>query len=302
MGSWWNGGPGRPCYARPRFGNGPWASGRTGSGWPCARTLVDNQQSIVDMPIGFAPVLGIYARFESVPETIASTTVQSGDVARTASGRSSLADPILPNVRGRAVVQPELPSRIDQSESQAESTASISESTASISQEPVPQASYRHDIAQGSERTKTVRQALVEPDRISVGKLGFGLVAILFLSAIWFAWTRRARPVDAIAVRGRPAGPQRLTPDHPSRPRSSAAWRAPIEDDEWLPSNRSEALEVLGASHETTEHMLKKIVKNLRQNWHPDLASREEERRIRGLKLKQINVAWDIICGKRVSA
>jgi hypothetical protein len=48
--------------------------------------------------------------------------------------------------------------------------------------------------------------------------------------------------------------------------------------------------------------MLKKIVKNLRQNWHPDLASREEERRIRGLKLKQINVAWDIICGKRASA
>ena len=48
--------------------------------------------------------------------------------------------------------------------------------------------------------------------------------------------------------------------------------------------------------------MLKKIVKNLRQNWHPDLVSQEEERRIRGLKLKQINVAWDIICGKRASA
>jgi DnaJ-class molecular chaperone len=59
---------------------------------------------------------------------------------------------------------------------------------------------------------------------------------------------------------------------------------------------------VLGASPETTEHMLKKIVKNLRQNWHPDLAGREEERRTRGLKLKQINVAWDIICGKRASA
>jgi hypothetical protein len=295
MGSWWNGGPRRPCYIGPRFGYGPWTFGSAGYGWPCARTLVKNQPSIVDLPTGFAPALGIYARFESVPETIASTTLQSRNAVRPEGGRNSVADQTIPNLNGRAVPQTELPSIIGQAAGQAESTASIT-------QEPITQRGYRHNIATGSEGTKTVRQALVEPDRISAGKLGFGLVAILLLSAIWFAWTRRATPVGAVAVRGRTAGPQRLTPDHPSRPRPSAAWRAPIEDDEWLPSNRSEALEVLGASPETTEHMLKKIVKNLRQNWHPDLVSQEEERRIRGLKLKQINVAWDIICGKRASA
>ena len=48
--------------------------------------------------------------------------------------------------------------------------------------------------------------------------------------------------------------------------------------------------------------MLKKIVKTLRQTWHPDRANREEERLIRERKLKQINVAWDIIRGKRASA
>jgi hypothetical protein len=295
MGSWWNGGPRGPCYIGPRFGYGPWTFGGVGYGWPCARTLVKNQPSIVDLPTGFAPALGIYARFVSIPEASASTTLQSRNVVRPEGGRNSVADQTIPNLNGRAVPQTELPSIIGQAAGQAESTASIT-------QEPVTQGGYRHNIATGSEGTKAVRQALLEPDRISAGKLGFGLVAILLLSAIWFAWTRRATPVDAVAVRGRTAGPQRLTPDHPSRPRSSAAWRAPIEDDEWLPSNRSEALEVLGASPETTEHMLKKIVKNLRQNWHPDLASREEERRIRGLKLKQINVAWDIICGKRASA
>jgi DnaJ-class molecular chaperone len=47
--------------------------------------------------------------------------------------------------------------------------------------------------------------------------------------------------------------------------------------------------------------MLKKIVKTLRQNWHPDRATREEERLMRERRLKQINVAWDIIRGKQAS-
>jgi preprotein translocase subunit Sec63 len=75
-----------------------------------------------------------------------------------------------------------------------------------------------------------------------------------------------------------------------------------VPDAEWLPSNRNEALQVLGASSETAHDILKKTVRTLRQTWHPDLARREEERRVRGLRLKQINVAWDIICGKQASA
>ena len=59
---------------------------------------------------------------------------------------------------------------------------------------------------------------------------------------------------------------------------------------------------MLGESPEDGEEMLKKIVKTLRQTWHPDRTNREEERLIRERKLKQINVAWDIIRGKRASA
>jgi DnaJ-class molecular chaperone len=43
---------------------------------------------------------------------------------------------------------------------------------------------------------------------------------------------------------------------------------------------------------------LKKAVKRLRRTWHPDLAKDSEDRRYRERKLKQINVAWDVICGK----
>jgi hypothetical protein len=292
MGPWWNGEARRPC-AGPRFGLGPRTFGRAGSGWPCERTLASSQPAIIDMPIGFAPTLGIYARFVSIPEALAPAKTQSGDsTVSSATSRSSLTDQIVPNVEGPPVVQAELPLIIAQAGGQAESTTSIS-------QKP------QHAIAKASEGTKTLRQAPTEPvrvDTIPADTFGFGLVAILLLfSAIWFATTHRAAPVDAVAVSGRPTRPSAPLAN-PSRSRSSAAWGAPIEDSEWLPSNRSEAFEVLGAGPDTAEHILKKIVKNLRQNWHPDLASRDEERRIRGLKLKQINVAWDIICGKRTSA
>ena len=45
--------------------------------------------------------------------------------------------------------------------------------------------------------------------------------------------------------------------------------------------------------------MLKAIVRSLRRTWHPDLAAHEDERRVRERKLKQVNVAWDIVSGKR---
>lgn len=64
------------------------------------------------------------------------------------------------------------------------------------------------------------------------------------------------------------------------------------------PSTRNEALQVLGASSETGEEVLKEIVRALRQKWHPDRAQ-AEERPQRERKLKQINVAWDILRGKQ---
>ena len=42
-----------------------------------------------------------------------------------------------------------------------------------------------------------------------------------------------------------------------------------------------------------------KIVEGLRQSWHPDLATGEADRQLREQRTTQINVAWEILSGKR---
>ena len=127
---------------------------------------------------------------------------------------------------------------------------------------------------------------------------------MLLISAMWFALTHRDERIDGSALARRKATSRSSTrfPSDPRRPRPSVSGVRTTEDSGWLPSTRKEALQVLGASPEDGEEMLKKIVKTLRQTWHPDRTNREEERLIRERKLKQINVAWDIIRGKRASA
>ncbi|MEO0671709.1 MAG: J domain-containing protein, partial [Pseudomonadota bacterium] len=69
-----------------------------------------------------------------------------------------------------------------------------------------------------------------------------------------------------------------------------------------LPRDRDEAFEALGANPTTSEKILKKLVDALRATWHPDLATDDEDRRAREDRIKQINVAWDLISGKRIEA
>lgn len=68
------------------------------------------------------------------------------------------------------------------------------------------------------------------------------------------------------------------------------------------PRDRLEAYAVLGANPDVEPRVLKKLVDALRQSWHPDQARDEADRRRREVRIKQINVAWDIIQGKRVEA
>jgi DnaJ-class molecular chaperone len=68
-----------------------------------------------------------------------------------------------------------------------------------------------------------------------------------------------------------------------------------------LPKTRNEALQVLGASPKTREEVLKELVRTLRRKWHPDQA-REEERPFRERRLKQINVAWDILRNRQATS
>jgi DnaJ-class molecular chaperone len=62
-----------------------------------------------------------------------------------------------------------------------------------------------------------------------------------------------------------------------------------------MPATEAEAREVLGVSAVAQERIVKKVVDALRQSWHPDHASDADDRRAREQRLKQINVAWDLI-------
>ena len=59
---------------------------------------------------------------------------------------------------------------------------------------------------------------------------------------------------------------------------------------------------MLGASPDAGETSIKKIVDGLRQSWHPDFATSAADRRLREQRTKQINVAWEILSGKRPAA
>jgi len=67
-------------------------------------------------------------------------------------------------------------------------------------------------------------------------------------------------------------------------------------------TTRLEAYAFLGVNASSSETVLKKAVNALRQCWHPDLATDDEDRRLREVRTKQINVAWDLISRKQMSA
>ncbi|MEI9900101.1 MAG: J domain-containing protein [Hyphomicrobium sp.] len=69
-----------------------------------------------------------------------------------------------------------------------------------------------------------------------------------------------------------------------------------------MPRTTSEAYEVLGVNAEVSDGVLKKIVDALRMSWHPDHARDESDRLLREDRIRQINIAWDLINGKREAA
>lgn len=61
------------------------------------------------------------------------------------------------------------------------------------------------------------------------------------------------------------------------------------------PATLDEACAYLGVNPRAGEAVIKKVVDALRQNWHPDLALDEADRRARDERIKRINAAWDLI-------
>lgn len=70
---------------------------------------------------------------------------------------------------------------------------------------------------------------------------------------------------------------------------------------ETVPKTAAEAYELLGINASASQATLKKIVDGLRMSWHPDLARDDDDRDLREERTKCINIAWDLITGKRAA-
>jgi hypothetical protein len=135
------------------------------------------------------------------------------------------------------------------------------------------------------------------------------LAALLALSAILLLRQRRTMPLRiAQWPRGQAALPSLPRTSNPGPERAAARQQGDVPetrlrlwDEEWLPATISEALDVLGVDPEASRDTMKTTVTRLRRALHPDYALDEEDRRLRERRLKQINVAWDIVSGKRRS-
>jgi len=154
------------------------------------------------------------------------------------------------------------------------------------------------------------------PSATTQALVGFaGLVAV---ALGLFAWTRHREQLSLAAAGGREFGsvsfdtgdakpsvwsrgpalgrPQAARPTPPHKPEPP---KAVASADVQVPRTREEACKVLGANPDAGEAAIRKIVEGLRQSWHPDLATSEADRQMREQRTTQINVAWDILSGKR---
>ena len=146
-----------------------------------------------------------------------------------------------------------------------------------------------------------------------------GFAGLIAAALALFAWTRRREQLSLAAAGVREfgtvtldarktgtalAGPRAAgvgtTHRPPPLPQPEAAVAFPSDGD--IPRTREEACRVLGASPDAGEPAIRKIVEGLRQSWHPDLAASEADRQLREQRTTQINVAWEILSGKRPAA
>jgi hypothetical protein len=218
-----------------------------------------SSRQYISLPAGFAPVPNKLVRFISAPDPIAQAKPAPDPGAAPSAVPPQAAKP-KPGAKPANIASSAKQSKPEPS-SAAKRAAAETEITGAIQ-------------APGQEASASRHLNLI-------GAVGLGFAALLLFSTAFLLSRRRSREVQLV-----------VPPSH-----------APIEarpaQDDWLPATLGEALAVLVASPETDSELLKELVKTLRRRWHPDHAQSEDDRRARERKLKQINVAWDIVCGKR---
>lgn len=81
---------------------------------------------------------------------------------------------------------------------------------------------------------------------------------------------------------------------------SSAPMRA--RNAQRMPQSVQEAYHLLGINEGAAPGVAKKLVDALRMSWHPDFARDDADRHVREVRIKQINVAWDLIKNRQDAA
>ena len=66
-----------------------------------------------------------------------------------------------------------------------------------------------------------------------------------------------------------------------------------------MPQSVQEAYQMLGINDDAAPNVAKKLVDALRMSWHPDLAHDASDRLLREDRIKQINIAAEMISDKR---
>jgi hypothetical protein len=178
--------------------------------------------------------------------------------------------------------------------------------------EQLPPASAR----EAASNSQSIEVSLISMAGTPVAMLA-GLAMVAAFTAGTFAWLRKHERAYSAGTVSRDFASVSLTGERNAltiRPQvepepgpASAAVQSGstfVRGPTWTPSNRAEALAVLGmgVTPDATQVAIKRIVDGLRLSWHPDHAKDEGDRQVRELRLKQINTAWDILNGVQAEA
>ena len=359
----WNMAPDDPCAGGPDYGD-RWRFGRLGR--YCAERRAHAPPSSVEMPAGFAPMLGIDAIIVAAPPSPGGMPQRLGPPPSPSSlpatippaPKVSRAEPASPPEARNPSPREKPSSKAPASGSDAQPTPAPPDPPAASNTPVIPKIINRPDptpvevappapavtmlpkTSPSNVDTPAAPPAYFKPDTattpvsntensvpvtlvtvVSSPLTAFAAVAsTIILALMAFALMRRRKqaypggtPRDFASIsldgtrQSRQLVPERraLGGSIPQPPASvSQTGISPSVGPPWsdtVPSTRADALQVLGmgVTPDASLAAIKKIVDGLRQTWHPDLARDPSERGIREQRLKQINVAWEILANKR---
>ncbi len=184
--------------------------------------------------------------------------------------------------------------------------AAPSDATVSADATPAPEPSWSASVT---------RQRFAMPALSMTTAVGVAATTLALSALAAFGFLRWRRHPQVAALPRRDIGDISLGGGHKglTYERAPAAPEAPdasVESSEAadsanalpVPTSYDEALEVLGASPDSSTAAIKKIVDGLRQSWHPDHARSEPDRLHREARVRQVNVAWDLVSQRRSAA